>query len=79
VEEDDVKNLSKKFFVNENSTAIWMTIFDTAAWPTSHQLQNGSFQTTAQRALTNQPTNNQTAKGGNVLFAQISAYVLWSD
>jgi len=41
-----------------------------------------SFQMTAQRALTNQPTkstNNQRAKGGNILCAQVSAYVLWSD
>jgi hypothetical protein len=63
VEEDEVKNLSKRFFVNKNSTAICMTIFDTAAWPTGMELwqhptnpKTDPFQTIAQQALTNQPT-----------------------
>jgi len=55
VEEDEVKNLGKRFFVNENSTAIRMTKFDTAAWPTGMELwehptnsKMDPFQTTAQ-------------------------------
>jgi len=55
VEEDELKNLSKGFFVNENSTAICMTIFDTPAWPTGMELwehptnsKTEPFQTTAQ-------------------------------
>jgi hypothetical protein len=62
-----------------------MTIFDTPVWPTGMELwehptnsKTDPFQTTAQRALTNQP-NNQRAKGGNMLFVQVSAYVLQSD
>jgi hypothetical protein len=71
VEEDKVKNLSKRFFVNKNSTAICITIFDTAAWPTGMELwehptnsKMDPFQMTAQRALTNQLTNqtNQQPK-----------------
>jgi len=55
VEEDKVKNLSKRFFVNENSTAMCMTKFDTAAWPTGMELwehptntKTDPVQTTAQ-------------------------------
>jgi hypothetical protein len=70
VEEDEAKNLSKRFFVNENSTAICMTIVDTAAWPTSMELwdhptnsKTDPFQTNAQRVLTNQPTTKELRVG----------------
>jgi len=50
VEEDEVKNLSKRFFVNENSTAICMTKFYTAAWPTGMEL----WEPTPKRILSKQ-------------------------
>jgi len=64
VEEDEVKNLSKRFFVNENSTAICMTKFYTAAWPTGMEL----WEPTPKRILSKQlhserwPTNQSTTK-----------------
>jgi hypothetical protein len=63
-----------------------MTIFDTAAWPTGMELwehptnsKTDPFQTTAQQVPTKQLTNNQRAKGGNKLFAQVTSYILQSD
>ena len=74
MEEDGVKYLSERFFVNESSIAMHMTK-RYGAVGTSHQLQNGSFPSDCVASAdqpTNQPTNNQKAKGGNLLLVQVS-------